>query len=82
MRLAQGVAIPYLVLNAVVWLRALWEIFLYPHTLQHWWLRISSFGDWTFVFVASALVFPTLALGVSGFETGVIGDATGRGRLR
>src|SRR4051812_11986794 len=54
-RLAQGVAVPYLALNAVVLLRALWEIFLHPHTLQHWWLRISSFCDWTSVFAASVL---------------------------
>lgn len=70
-RLAQAVAIPYLALNAVVLLRAMWEVFIHPQTPQHWWLRLSSFGDWTSLFVVSALAFPQLALGLSGFETGV-----------
>jgi len=70
-RLARIVALPYLALNLVVLLRGLWEIARHPASLHNWSASLSVHGDWTAIFVASALIFPKLALGLSGFETGV-----------
>ena len=63
--------IPYIVLNFVVLLYALVVALHHPDLLQHWQGALHAHGDWTAIFVASALVFPKLALGLSGFETGV-----------
>ena len=67
--LAGVVAVPYLALNVIVLVRALWQIAREPDLLHHW--RLSQHTDWTSILIASALVFPKLALGLSGFETGV-----------
>jgi len=69
--LAQIVAIPYLALNLIVLLRCLWEVLRHPQLLHGWHAVLSSHGDWTAIFIVSALLFPKLALGLSGFETGV-----------
>ena len=69
--LAAAVAIPYLALNAFVLMWGLWLIAKHPALLSQWHGSLHSFGDWTAIFVASAIVFPKLALGLSGFETGV-----------
>lgn len=69
--MATAVAIPYILLNAFVLTWGLRLIYLQPGLLSHWYLDLHSFGDWTAIFVASSLVFPRLALGLSGFETGV-----------
>jgi hypothetical protein len=70
-RLAAFVAIPYLALNLTVVLRALWEIQQRPELLRHWQASLALRGDWTAVALFGALIFPKLALGLSGFETGV-----------
>ncbi len=69
--LAAAVAIPYIALNAFVMIWCMHRIFSGPALLSHWYYNMHSSGDWTAIFVASALVFPKLALGLSGFETGV-----------
>ena len=69
--LAAAVAIPYILLNAVVMIWCVHRIVTGPELMSHWIYRMHSSGDWTAIFVASALVFPKLALGLSGFETGV-----------
>ncbi len=69
--LAAAVAIPYIALNLFVMLWCMHRIFAGPELFSHWYYRMHSTGDWTAIFVASALVFPKLALGLSGFETGV-----------
>jgi hypothetical protein len=69
--LAAAVAIPYILLNVVVMIWCMVRIFNGPELFSHWFYRMHSSGDWTAIFVASALVFPKLALGLSGFETGV-----------
>jgi hypothetical protein len=68
---AAGVAVPYLVLSAVVLVRGLVEIAQHGELLPKWKAALAAGGDWTALLVASALVFPRLALGMSGFETGV-----------
>lgn len=69
--LATAVAVPYLALNLVVLIRALWEIVRKPELFHHWRNALALHGDWVSLAVVGALVFPKLALGLSGFETGV-----------
>jgi hypothetical protein len=69
--LAAFVAVPYLVLNVVVLGRCLLEIQAHPELIGTWKSALSIHGDWTEIMIASALIFPRLALGLSGFETGV-----------
>jgi len=68
---AKAVAVPYLLLNVVVLVRGLVEIARRPETLGAWRRALESHGDWSAVLLVSVLVFPKLALGLSGFETGV-----------
>jgi len=68
---AMLVAIPYIGLNFIVLVRGLVEIVLYPELLRAWSGELHAHGDWTALFIASAIIFPKLALGLSGFETGV-----------
>jgi hypothetical protein len=69
--LAGAVAIPYLLLNLVVLFRGAAEIFRRPELIDAWKLDLAAHGDWTMLIIASGLIFPKLALGMSGFETGV-----------
>jgi hypothetical protein len=68
---AKAVAVPYLLLNVVVLVRGLVEIALRPETLDAWRRALEPHGSWTSILLVSAVVFPKLALGLSGFETGV-----------
>jgi hypothetical protein len=69
--LATFATLPYLALNLVVLSRGLWEVSKHPEVLANWHLRLSARGDTTFLVMTALLVFPQLALGLSGFETGV-----------
>ena len=62
----------YLVLNVAVIGRALAEVAQHPEYLPRWWgeLFTQHSNPWMML-VAAFLVFPKLALGLSGFETGV-----------
>ena len=68
---AAAVCVPYLLLNVVVLGRGIIEILRHPVALPNWTAALTASGDWTGVMLASALIFPRLALGLSGFETGV-----------
>ena len=71
-RVANFVAIPYLVLNLVVLLWCVVKILPHPALISQWHgSHYRRNRDWTGVFIVSALIFPKLALGLSGFETGV-----------
>ncbi len=70
-RLATAVCIPYLLLNVVVLVRALYEVATHPLAYPHWKAALTAQGDWTHLALAAAILFPRLALGLSGFETGV-----------
>ncbi|MEH1164221.1 amino acid transporter [Micromonospora sp. CPCC 205539] len=62
----------YLLLNTVVITVALWRVVTHPSALEDWTTALTTgHGDPLLVVGLSLLVFPKLALGLSGFETGV-----------
>ncbi|HUS08170.1 MAG TPA: hypothetical protein VMZ52_17840 [Bryobacteraceae bacterium] len=69
--LAAVVAIPYLALNLVILGACLLEIAHHPTLMNDWKSALTMRGDWTALIIAATLIFPRLALGLSGFETGV-----------
>ena len=69
--LATAVCVPYLVLNLIVLGRVILAIFQHPLVVPHWREALLAQTDWSHVILAAAFVFPELALGLSGFETGV-----------
>ncbi|MEJ7606718.1 MAG: hypothetical protein WKF37_10730 [Bryobacteraceae bacterium] len=69
--LATFVAIPYLALTAVILVKCLLEVFSHPELIANWKEALFREQDLTGILIASALIFPRLALGLSGFETGV-----------
>jgi hypothetical protein len=73
---AIGVAVAlvaiYLGLNTVVVATTVFEAFTHPVAVGDWWLSLTtSHGSPWMVVGIALLVFPKLALGLSGFETGV-----------
>lgn len=73
---AIGVAVAivgvYLALNVVVVGVSLWEVLTHPLAVGNWWAAIAtSHGNPLLAVGFALLVFPKLALGLSGFETGV-----------
>jgi hypothetical protein len=64
-------ALPYLALNLVVLARGAWEVLSHPELLTQWRSALAAKGDFTLIAAGALLVFPKLALGLSGFETGV-----------
>jgi hypothetical protein len=69
--LAAAAALPYLALNLIVLGRGAWEIATQPVLLTNWHVALASKGDFSLLIAGAMLVFPKLALGLSGFETGV-----------
>jgi hypothetical protein len=69
--LAAFAAIPYLALNLVVLGRGIWEVIVHPAHLENWRAALTMKGDPAILIAGALLVFPRLALGLSGFETGV-----------
>jgi hypothetical protein len=69
--LATAVCVPYLILNAVVLGRALMEVATHPTALPRWREALTRQGDWSQLALGAVILFPRLALGLSGFETGV-----------
>lgn len=65
------IAVPYLLLNLVVIARGIYEIATHPEHLGNWQTALSAKGDPTAIALLAILTFPKLALGLSGFETGV-----------
>lgn len=73
---AIGVAVAlvgiYLALNLIVTLAALWHVFVHPHLVSNWTTGLlRGFGNPIAMLAAAMILFPKLALGLSGFETGV-----------
>ena len=62
----------YLGLNVVVLAASMFEVVTHPLAVDNWWQAIStSHGNPLLAVGFALLVFPKLALGLSGFETGV-----------
>ncbi|MDQ2842251.1 MAG: amino acid transporter [Acidobacteriota bacterium] len=62
----------YLFLNLVVTLVALWQVVLHPVLIPGWWDALFRIhGSPLLMLGTSLILFPKLALGLSGFETGV-----------
>jgi hypothetical protein len=75
-REAIGVAVAlvglYLALNAIVTLDALWHVIEHPKVIPGWWHALFQQHQSPMAIVGISLIlFPKLALGLSGFETGV-----------
>ncbi|MBV2356358.1 amino acid transporter [Streptomyces sp. J2-1] len=73
---AMGVAVAlvgvYLTLNVVVVITGLWHVATASHVVTDWTAALTAQHGSVFVMIGLALiVFPKLALGLSGFETGV-----------
>ncbi|MCX4820165.1 APC family permease [Streptomyces sp. NBC_01142] len=73
----------YLALNVVVLATAVWHVTTQPVVVDDWWSALTAEHASPLAMIGVALlVFPKLALGMSGFETGVAvmpqvrGDAT------
>ncbi|MBK7644404.1 MAG: hypothetical protein IPJ19_15410 [Planctomycetes bacterium] len=70
-RLAIAIAIPYILINLVVLGFGMVEILGRPELFRNWTGSLEMHGDWAALLLASSILFPKLALGMSGFETGV-----------
>jgi hypothetical protein len=69
---AVGLVAVYLALNVVVVIVGLWEVATAPVLVTDWWAALTTeHGSPVMMLAAAVLVFPALALGLSGFETGV-----------
>jgi hypothetical protein len=69
--LAAAAALPYLALNLVVLGRGAQEVMAHPDLLAGWRSALAAHGNVPLLIAGAVLVFPKLALGLSGFETGV-----------
>jgi hypothetical protein len=70
--LAVAVGVPYLLLNVLVAGRGLVEVLNHPELLRNWHAAlVTEHGNPAGMVLAACVIFPQLALGLSGFETGV-----------
>jgi len=70
--IATLLVIAFLALNLVVIVAAFAQLFAHPLVMADWWTVLTTqHGDPLFIVVVALLAFPKLALGLSGFETGV-----------
>src|SRR5687768_11276626 len=70
--LAVGIVVIYLAMNVVVISRGILEILHHPEYVSRWTAALTAqHGSIPMMFGVALLLFPKLALGLSGFETGV-----------
>ena len=70
--IAVGLVAVYLALNVVVIADGMWHVITEPVVVTHWTDALTApHGNPFMVIAVALLVFPKLALGLSGFETGV-----------
>jgi hypothetical protein len=74
--IAVGIVAVYLVLNFITIATGFYQIATHPEVLANWqamvWSHSSVGGSVAWIVLASLFYFPKLALGLSGFETGVV----------
>jgi hypothetical protein len=71
--IAVGIVILYLGLSSVVVGRGLLDVLARPEVVGNWWTALTQTYLSPLALIGAALlVFPRLALGLSGFETGVV----------
>ena len=71
--IAVFIVVAYISLNLVLVTRGFYEIFQHPEYLANWRNLLSAnYANPLAIIAASLIVFPKLALGLSGFETGVV----------
>ena len=70
--IAIGLVALYIGLSAVVVIEGFTEIFKNPQLWTNWTQAVFQSHNWLSIFGTSFLLFPYLALGLSGFETGVL----------
>jgi hypothetical protein len=71
--LAVGIVILYILLNCIVLGFGFVELLRHPHAFGNWRTGLFQTHGTTLAMVGAAmLLFPSLALGLSGFETGVV----------
>lgn len=69
---AVGLVVVYLGLNVIVIGVAAWHVLEHPHQVTDWSHALTvEHGSFAMMVVVALMVFPKLALGLSGFETGV-----------
>lgn len=69
--IATAATLPYLVLNLIVLGYEVWTLIEQPVFFRYWRTALTIKGDPSSLLIAALLLFPGLALGLSGFETGV-----------
>lgn len=73
--IAVVLVVAYLLLNLIVVAVGLYHVALHPSVISNWQTALLNHprvgGNWTMIILVGLLVFPKLALGLSGFETGV-----------
>jgi|KBSSwiStaDraftv2_1062776.scaffolds.fasta_scaffold18784_1 hypothetical protein len=74
--LAVGIVAVYLVLNLITIVTGFYEIMVHPDVFGNWqnavWSHPAVGGSFIWIIIAAMFYFPKLALGLSGFETGVV----------
>ena len=74
--LAVGIVAVYLVLNFITIVTGFYEIMVHPDVFGNWqnavWSHPAVGGSFIWIIIAAMFYFPKLALGLSGFETGVV----------
>jgi hypothetical protein len=73
--IAVVLVVAYLLLNLIVVVVGLYHVAQHPSVISNWQTALLNHprvgGNWTMIILVGLLVFPKLALGLSGFETGV-----------
>ncbi len=74
--IAVGIVAVYLVLNLITIATGFYQISIHPEVFTNWqamlWTHPSVGGSVAWLALSAMILFPKLALGLSGFETGVV----------